>query len=207
MKLNESRMTRTARLKLLYVLALVILGVLAGSLIFLVPHDERALAMIVVALLLFIPGRVQGLLFREHFRGRRLVDLGRFEDSIRESEAFLATISKQRWRKKAVWLGGVIYSPDIEAMTKNNIGVAAMQLGNFEKAERAFREALAVDPEYAIPHFNLAVLASVRGEELAASGELAEATRLGYRASGSDAVIRSAQQVLAAVEGRGRSAS
>ena len=200
-------MTRTSRLKLLYVLALVVLGVLAGAIIFWVLPEHRVLAIIVLALLLFIPGRVQGTLFREHFRGRRLADLGKFEESIRASEAFLATISKEPWRKKAVWLGGVIYSPDIEAMTRNNIGVAAMQLGDIAKADLAFREALAVDREYPIPHFNLAVLATAGGDDVTASRELAEATRLGYEASRSDAVIRSAQQVLAVIESRRRSAS
>jgi tetratricopeptide (TPR) repeat protein len=198
-------MTRTTRFKLLYLAELVALGAVAGVVIFLAPEEKRTVAMVLLALLLFIPGRIQGVILREHFRGRRLADLGRFEESVRESEAFLARVAREPWRKKAVWLAGVAYSPDIEAMTLNNLGFAALHLGQLEKAEQSFQRALALDPQYPLPHVNLAVLWSVKGDEAASQRHFAEAARLGYRATTFDAVVRRAQAVVATVEGRGRS--
>lgn len=193
-------MTRTARFKIIYLATLAVLGILSAAAVFIAPEGRRTAVMIVLALILFLPGRIQGWILREHFRGRRLADAGRFEESIRESEAFLARVAREPWRKRAVWLGGVAYSRDIEAMTINNVGVAALHLGDLDKAGASFRRALALDPEYPIPHRNLAVLASMRGDEQAAREEWGEAERLGYTAGRFDDVLREAQRVLAAVE-------
>ncbi len=195
-------MTRTARFKLIYLASLVACGILVGAIIFLTPQANRTAVMILLAVVLLLPGRIQGWIFREHFRGRRLADLGQYEESMRESERFLARVAREPWRKRAVWLGGIAYSRDIEAMTFNNVGIAALHLGELDKAEASFRSALALDPEYPIPHVNLAILASVRGEASGAGLELDQAERLGYSASGADAVLRQAQQVLAMIEAR-----
>jgi hypothetical protein len=195
---------RTARFKILYLMELLVLGAAAGTIVFLVPLEYRTVSVIALAALLFIPGRVQGALFRQHFRGRRLVNAGKFSESILESEGFLETVRREPWRKRAVWLGGVLYSPDIEAMTLNNIGAASLPLGHIDKAEWAFRRAVEVDPHYPIPHFNLAVLATIRGDGVTARAELEQASRLGYTAGTLDSVARTAQQMQALIEGRSK---
>ncbi len=200
-------MPRTARFKIIYLVQLLALGGAAAAMLFVTPERRRGAVVILLAVLLFLPGRIQGVMLRGHFRGRRLADQGRFEESIRESEAFLAIVEREPWRKRAIWLGGAAYSRDVEAMTLNNVGIAALHLGELEKASRSFERAIALDPEYPVPQFNLAVLASVRGNEQEARHRFANAVRLGYRVTTADAVIRQGQQVLAAWEGRRLSAS
>jgi tetratricopeptide (TPR) repeat protein len=195
-------MTRTARYKLTYFAQLVVLGVMTAVVLSMVPQERRGAVMILLALVLFVPGRIQGAILREHFRGRRLADVGRFDESIRESEAFMERVAREPWRKRAVWLGGVVYSRDIEAMTLNNIGYAALHLGEREKARRSLERALELDPAYPVPHLNLAVLASMDGDADESRRHLEEASRFGYRGTSVDTIARQAQEILAMIEGR-----
>ncbi len=104
-------MTRTVRYKALYIVQLVLLSAIVAVLILRTARQHRAIVLIILAVLLFTPGRIQGILFRHHFRGRSLSDLGRFEQSIRESEAFLAILRREPWRKRRAAALGVRTCP------------------------------------------------------------------------------------------------
>lgn len=196
-------MSRTLKFKLGYVIGILLLGgavVLASFWLF---PDNLPLGLVIFVVVLFVPGRVQGLFYRDLFRGRRLVDAGAYEEAMACFDRFLTQIRQKPWQKHLVWLAGVVYSPDIEAMALNNIGTAHARMGHWQEAKGYFRDALALDPKYPLPHFNLAIVAAANEEEGLAEEHLARAQALGYRRTLVDQVIHQAQALLAHIEGRG----
>jgi hypothetical protein len=145
-------------------------------------------------------------LFRELFRGRRELDRNNPEVALGHFSSFLNTINAQPWRKAALWLSWSIYTPNVEAMTQNNIGAAQLNLGNLTPAEAALNAALALDPQYPLPHANLALLAALRADSNAVEHHLEAARRLGYRGAGLDRFVSRSQSILAAVESHGPAA-
>ena len=195
-------MTRPLQSKLLYVTVLLLLGSGVFVAYWMIPYD-KSLVLIVAVTLLLIPGRIQGFVFRDHYRGRRLLGAGRAEEAVQCSRRFLAQIREKPWKKRFIWFTWGVYSWDVEAMTLNNMGAAFLNMGEFEDAEAYLRQALAVDPKYGVPYFNLAVLAAVQGNEKTARKHAGQAESLGYRRTRLDRVVHLAQAVLAEVEGRG----
>lgn len=196
-------MSRTALLKLAYpvVLALLLAGCIA-----LMTVGDGGWGLLAVALVLLVPGRVQGAVYRDFFRGRRLLAEGRFAESVACSERFLEKIRRRPGIRHLVWLQWTVYTPSMEAMTLNNLGAAHFNLGNADQAERYLAEALRVDPRYAMPHYNLALIAAVSGDHAEAERRLAEARRLGLTGGRVDQAIQHAGSGLACVEGRGSGA-
>jgi hypothetical protein len=126
----------------------------------------------------------------------------RESEAIVQLERFLADVRARPWLKPMIWLSWSIYTPKVEAMTLNNIGAANLALGHLEESERAISEALALDREYPLPHFNMAVLHELRGNRILAEQSLAESKRLGYFGGTIDSIVKRAQSLLARVEGR-----
>jgi hypothetical protein len=197
-------LSRVTRFKLGYAVALLTLGggVVAYS-TFAAP-PAWAIATLIVVLLL--PGRIQGLLFRDLFRGRRHLDRNDAASALRHLNSFLVTIRSQPWRKPALWLSWSIYTPSVEAMAHNNIGTAFLALGDAAAAEAAWHAALDLDSQYPIPHANLALVAAARNDPAAASHHLDMARRLGYSGAAFDRFAHKTQSILAAVESHGPSA-
>jgi Flp pilus assembly protein TadD len=131
-----------------------------------------------------------------------LLDLRQAEASIPHTLRFLESIRRHPGRKRLLWLAWSIYTPDAEAMALSNLGAAHLQTGDFRAAVRALAAALAVDPKYPIPHYNLAVERAIANDGAAVARHASEAERLGFRVTRMDANIRDAQVLLARVEGR-----
>jgi tetratricopeptide (TPR) repeat protein len=197
-------LSRVTRYKIGYVIALVILAgvVLTAAR---AGNSEPWVVVTIVAVLL-LPGRVQGLLFRDLFRGRRDLDRNSAESALGHFSSFLSTIRAQPWRKPALWLSWSIYTPDVEAMTQNNIGAAQLNLGNLDSAEAALNTALSLDPQYPLPHANLALVAALRADPSAVERHLEAARKLGYKGAALDRFVSKTQSVLAAVESHGPAA-
>lgn len=194
-------MTRTTRYKLQYLIALATTLVLAGVAVGLL--QERPLALVGLALLALIPGRIGGFLWRDLYRGRRLLDAGQFEASLTFSGRFITLLVERPRLRRLWWMAWAIYTRDSKAMAFNNVGAAQLELGRLEEAEAAFREALTADPEYPIPHFNLAVLSTIREDSLAAHEHAGAAMELGYSRDAGDQILHAASTILARIEGRG----
>jgi hypothetical protein len=77
----------------------------------------------------FIPDVCRGILYREFFRGRRLLGEHREPEAIDHLQRFLADVRARPWLKPMIWLSWSIYTPDIEAMTLNNIAAANLGAG------------------------------------------------------------------------------
>lgn len=194
-------MTRTTRYKVLYfglvgtLVSLVLLATISGKL----PWKGLTL----VAVFLLVPGRLQGYYWRNFFRGRRLLGRGRAAASLPFFDEFLRDVRARPWLKTLIWLSWGIYTRDIEAMTLNNIEAAKLSVGELEGAEGSLRAALAMDPLFPLPHENLALLHSLRGEDDLATQNLARAGVLGYRKTSADRLVKAAGEVLARIEGGG----
>ena len=196
-------MARTHRLKILYVVGLLALLALTLLLCAALYPSLGLPALFAVSLLLFVPGRIQGVFFRDFFRGRRLVSSGQPAQALVPLRRFREQVQRSPWQKRLLWLAWGFYSTDIEAMTWNNIGAAHTELGDWSAAREALGQALAIDGEYPIPHFNLALIAAAEGDHEEAQREAEAARRLGYRAMSIDQLIQQAGFLLARIEGRG----
>lgn len=192
-------MTRTSRYKLGYIVALAIYGAIAAGAI--VALGGGILAVLIVAGVLLVPGRLLGFAYRDLFRGRHLLGMRQAEASIPHTLRFLDYIRANPGRKRLLWLAWSVYTPDAEAMALNNLGAARLETGDLEAAADALKAALAVDPEYPLPHYNLAIERAIAKDEAAASRYAAEAERLGFQGAGVDAIIRQGQALLARIEG------
>jgi len=151
--------------------------------------------MVAVIALLLIPGRIQRSVFRDFYQGRRLLGGAHYAQAAESFERFLQVTQEQPWRKRLIWLSWPIYTTDIEAMAWNNLGAATLWLGDLSSASSAFREALDLDPDYAQPYFNIAVLQVMQGDHEAARQSVQQAATLGYAGATQDAVTQAAQSL------------
>lgn len=193
-------MKRTTQYKLRYVGTFVALAAAVVLIMSLIGWTVPAL--IAVSVVLLIPGRVQGHYYRDLFTGRRALEAGDVDASISRTERFLAAVRERPGLKSLIWLGGVIYTADPEAMALNNLGAAHMEAGRLGVAEARFNDALRVDSLYPIPLTNLAVLSEVAGDRAEAERYLREAEAHGYTGGSLDRVIQQSGRILAKVEGR-----
>jgi len=162
-------MTRADKSRLLYALGLLLAGGigLAGGWYF----SFRPSAMIVIALLVFIPGRVPALLWPEFYAGQRALQLGDRERARASFIAFVEKVRARSWLKRLMYVKWGIHTRDIEAMSLNNIGTTFAEKGELQQAVGWYEATLAVDPDYGVAYANLAVIGYACGDE-------AEATRL-----------------------------
>jgi hypothetical protein len=190
--------------KIGYLVALLALGV--GVLIFATFAKPKPWEVLLLIAVLLVPGRIQGLLFRDLFRGRHDLDRNDAASALKHLESFLHTVREQPWRRLALWLSWSIYTPSLEAMAQNNVGAAHLALGDIAAAEGAWRTALELDSQYPLPHANLALVAAAHNDSGAVDKHLATARKLGFRGEGLDRFVRKAQSILATVESHGPTA-
>jgi tetratricopeptide (TPR) repeat protein len=178
-------MSRTRRYQLFYGLA-----VLALTALVLAVYASAGMAgFVAVGLLLLVPGRVGGYYLGDLFRSRVLVGQRRFYEAIGAGNAFLADLQREPWRRHLIYCHYGIYTWNVEAMARNNIGAARMELGEIDQAERDLRHAIRNDADYAIPCYNLAVIAYVRGEAAEGDRLIALAADRGYSGGPLDQLI------------------
>jgi tetratricopeptide (TPR) repeat protein len=188
-------MTRADKSRLQYVLVLLGLGSIALGVGWY--FSFRPPALITMALVLLIPGRLPALFWREFFRGQQQMQVGNLERAADSFEAFLAKVRARPWLKKLMYFKWGIHTWDIEAMTLNNLGTIFVERGDPARAAGWFEAALAVDPCYGLPYTNLAVVRYAEGDEEEAARLLERAHALGNRhltheaAKGRAALLRS----------------
>ncbi|MEM6817149.1 MAG: hypothetical protein AAF578_00015 [Pseudomonadota bacterium] len=192
-------MTRTERYKVQYFASIAGYAVIAAILLW--QFGLKPTTIIFVALLLFVPGRVHGFLWRDLYTGRRLLESGSFGTSITASKQFIQRVESKPWLRKLWWLQGAIYTRDPVAMALNNVGAAKLELRQLDDARQAFSEAISLDSGYAAPHFNLAMIASLEKDEAEAKHRLDRAAALGYSQSTIDNFVKNAGSILARFEG------
>jgi tetratricopeptide (TPR) repeat protein len=193
-------MSRTAKLKCGYVFAIVALAVL--SILLGRQFGGGPGLFMAIGLLLFIPGRIQGHFYREFFRGRQLLASRQPDEAKVHFLRFLRQIEESPGQRKLVWLAWTVYTPDVEAMTYNNLAACALESGDWQAAEAAATKALELDPKYPIPHVNLAIIRHLQGDVMAAEASMQKARELGFNGGKIDQLVRSGADLLAKAEGR-----
>ena len=183
-------MTRVTRYKLGYLGAIAVLG--SAVAIFVISTGQQTSIMLALIAMLLIPGRIQRVLFKDFYHGRRLLGAGRYAEAIESCERFLRSLHAQPWRKQLVWLSYPVYTSSIEAMALNNLAAAQLWLGRLPEASATLRKAIALDPLYAHPYFNMAVLHAMQGERAEAELSSMQALKLGYAGGTFEAVIQAA---------------
>lgn len=194
-------MSRVTRYRTGYLLVLGALSALTYTVVRVAGGSSAAL--LTVGLILLTPGRLQGLLLRPLFRGRRALAEGKPEEAVVQFHHQLTQLQAQPWRRLALWLGWSTYTPSLAAMVTNNLGVAHAALGEVEQAQAAWKHALALDHLYPVPYANLAAESAARGASDEAHSLLCQARKLGYSGGPLDQATHRVQQLLAAVESRG----
>ncbi len=195
-------MTRVNRFRLGYSVALFVLGTASYAAIKLAGVGY---ATVVAVLVMFLPGRVQGLLLRPLFQGRVALENGQAEDALVLFARFLSRLEAQPWRRWALWLSWSMYSPSAKAMALNNIGAAQAALGHVESAEQYWKLAIEEDKLFPVPYANLSAVAASRGQRSLAESLLGESARLGYSGGVLDKATVRAQELLARAESVGPS--
>ncbi len=169
MRAPRQHMSRTATRKVLYLALLV--GVAAIALVVLNALHYRLGAVLAVALVLLLPGRVQGHYWRQFFRARDLVVQRRYREAEALFDQFLARVQREPWLKRLIWMNYGVYTRDVEAITLNNLGVCALEEGRFEAAETQLNKAVARDHQNPLPYYNLAIVHQALGRVDAAQRE------------------------------------
>jgi tetratricopeptide (TPR) repeat protein len=178
-----------------------VVGLLAAAVFFFLPWPPGWLHLVVAALFL-LPGRLQGVLWRDFFRGRHAMNRQDFAGAEKHFLLFLDKLKQRPRLRHAAFLAWNFYTWNPEAMTRSNLGACRLVLGKLDAAEPELKEARDLDPGSPLPYFNLAVLAHARGAESEAERLRALAAQFGYRAATRERLISAAGGALAAVEGR-----
>ena len=158
---------RTSRWKVQYLVALAAMA--TGAYAMVRWMELGTASVVLVGLLLLVPGRLSGFLWRELYRGRRLQQSESLDGAVTEYRAFLAKLERHPWLRRVWWLAWAAYTRDPKAMALNNLGGCLLELGHVGQAEECLRQAVAIDPLYPVPHVNLAELEAKRGNAVAAA--------------------------------------
>ncbi len=151
--------------------AVVVVVAVIGADWFLVRYPGGHVWLILIGLLFFLPGRISAFWLKDLYRCRRFYDLERYPEAIDSGNRFLKTLESEPWRRKLIYLTWSLYTWNVEAMTRNNLGASFMMSGKFDPARQELAAAIALDPGYALPFANLAAIE-------AAVGNHAESKRL-----------------------------
>ena len=196
-------MSRTALYKIHYLATIVVLGVLGGIMFWWFGLSPTTIAVIVV--LLLVPGRVLGFVWRDLLRWLRLLNARRFVESRRHSTLFLEAVRRRPYLKYFVWLGSSSYSRDPEVLALNNLGAAELALGELLVARSHLEAAIQIDPLCPLPHFNMGILFAGQNDINKAERCFRQAASLGYTNGLSDRIVRAAQNRFARSDGAGTS--
>jgi ATP-dependent Clp protease adaptor protein ClpS len=197
--------TSTAAYRALYFCLVALSATLAFIAVSAVLHGHIVLGLAAVALLLLlhVAGFVQrhflaDLLLGLHHLVRR--DFARSKD---HSQRFIAQLEEQPWRGKFIALGLSAYSRNAEALARNNLGAAMLQLGEFEEAREQLSRAIALDPKGPLPHLNMGTLLLHSATFGDARPWFEKAEALGFKGGWADDLVMASQRRNAARSVRG----
>lgn len=180
-------------------------GAAALSLWIIIYFHLTVVGVLILAAVLFLPGRILGFFWRDLLRGLRLLHEKQYAASKRHSALFLVDVRQRPWLKKLIWLGSGSYSRDPEAMALNNLGAAELKLGELDSAREHLNASITVDNLNPLPFFNMGSVYTVLGDQEAAATWFNKAVALGYSRSIVDRIVMSSQRRFAKNDGQGSS--
>lgn len=192
-------MSRTAKYKLVYAIVVVLSLAIAFWLVIVLRHEMAWL--LVIGLALLAPGRIAGHYLKDLFRARRLLERKAYLEAIEASERFLGSIAAEPWRRHLIYLMFSVYTWNVEAMARNNLGAAYLMRGHLDEAAQHLNEAKALDEGYPIPYYNLAIIESVRGRIEEGERLFSDAAKRGFKSSATDHMLEAVSRAFAEVQG------
>jgi tetratricopeptide (TPR) repeat protein len=193
-------MSRTFRYKLVYIATLLAIAALVLGL--LIMQTISTVGLVAIAVALLVPGRIGGYYLKNLFLSRKLIDLSRFDEAVEAGQKFLEDVQRQPWRRHFIYCFFGLYTWDVEAMARNNIGAAHMHLGDIDKAESHFQYVLEKDPDYPLPYMNLAIISCVRGNTTEGDKLRSIAAEKGYSGGPVDRLISKVGGAYSHFQGR-----
>ena len=127
---------------------------------------------------------------RDFMVGRYAMRRRDWHRALEHFQRFEGTLRAGPWSAFRVAIFGGFYTFDGIALTRNNIAVVHMNLGQLDEAERWLQLALARDAHYALAYVNLGTLAAMRKNEAEARRNFDRAVQLGYSATGAQLLLR-----------------
>ena len=190
-------MNRTLWLKFIYLSLFVLVLV---TVIYLTKTEVLQLPnLLLITLICLIPGRLVGYFYRDLLTARRLIDRGRWQQSIPYSLRFTNKIRQHKWLKIFIWFAPSLYTISPLAMGLNNLGVAHLELGEIERAEEYFWSALRIDQKYSLPYYSLAIIELLRENTSQGEYYLAKSNRLGYSQGKIDSALDRGKAIYARI--------
>jgi len=150
---------------------------------------------IIIGVIFLVPGRFQNYYYRDFYSARKLLISKNFEESIELFNKFLEYVQSNPKIKILDYLSLGIYTRDIEAMTYNNIGVGLLHLSNCYESEEHYKKAIAIDPAYPLPHYNLAIVWIIKNDNVTAKKHFKVSEQLGFKGSSFDKFVIKAKDL------------
>ncbi|MFO0600275.1 MAG: tetratricopeptide repeat protein [Myxococcaceae bacterium] len=120
------------------------------------------------------------LVTRPFHRARALLAQRRFDEAALELAAFEQDVQSAAWKRVMGAMAVGLYTSNPLAAARNTLGAVRLEQGRLEDAKKHFVTALELDPGYAVPHGNLAVLAAMSGDRASAEEARVKAKSLGF---------------------------
>ena len=193
-------MNRTLLRKLLYpALLLTIFGLLIGLFL---RGKISTIDLFGIALGLLLLGRLINYPLRHFYQGLHAFKQQKLDEAERSFHIFLERAERRPWIKRLVWWSFGVYTFDLEAMAWNNLGAIYIRQGRLAEAKNCLEKAIALDPKYPKPFFNLAVSAIGEGQTELSTQYFEEAKKLGYAGDSFDQFLTTIQEEYAKVNAK-----
>jgi tetratricopeptide (TPR) repeat protein len=113
-------------------------------------------------------------------RARTLLAKRQFDDAALQIAAFERALLESPWKARVASLAVGLYTNDPVAASRNTLGAIRLEQGRLKDAARSLGTALELDPGYAVPWANRAVLAAMEGNRDGAEEARLKAKALGF---------------------------
>jgi len=123
-------------------------------------------------------------------RARTMLRKRQYDEAATELAAFETSISQAAWKRAIAGMAVGLYTSNPLAAARNTLGAVRLEQGRLDDAQVHFKASLKHDPAYAVPWGNLAVLAAMRGDAVAAEEARSRAAALGFKPRVLAAVIK-----------------
>jgi tetratricopeptide (TPR) repeat protein len=150
------------------------------SLLYGVYKNSPVIPVITLIMIFFVPSMIQGFFWNNFFLGRRYLKNGLWKKSIDQFLLFIKELNDKPMLKYFNAIRWPIYTASVEAMAWSNIGLAYINIFDFDEAARCFNKALSLDSDYPVPYFNLAIIALINKKESEAEKLWKKSQELGY---------------------------
>lgn len=165
-------MTRPVRNRLLIAVLVIVVFVLSPRVPVEVTWGAAAVLFPLIGLALWVTLPFQ--------RARGLLAKRQFDDAAVQIVMFEKSLLESRWKSLLASLSVGLYTTNPIAASRNTLGAIRLEQGRLKDAARSFGTALELDPGYAVPWGNRAVLCAMEGDRAGAEEARLKAKSLGF---------------------------